>query len=155
QIFFLDPNLTETTLAAADLAELRTLTPVAHLRESAKLSEVSLAVDKDAPSTAPLLEVSIPLHSANSQELVGVAQFVLDGKAVAAEFETLDRNLLRQAALAFLAGGGLLGVVLGLGFHQLQRVNRLLSERTQSLLKANQELALAAKTSAVGAVTAH
>jgi signal transduction histidine kinase len=49
----------------------------------------------------------------------------------------------------------LLTIVLGLSFRKLERVNQLLRERSQSLLRANQELALAAKTSAVGAVSAH
>jgi signal transduction histidine kinase len=40
-------------------------------------------------------------------------------------------------------------------FRRLERTNRLLVERTTRLLRANQELALSAKTSAVGAITAH
>lgn len=40
-------------------------------------------------------------------------------------------------------------------FRRLNHAHRLLAERTETLLKANQELALAAKTSAVGAVTSH
>jgi signal transduction histidine kinase len=152
---FVDPpNVQESALEPSALAQLRQLNPVARLRESVDLSEVSLLVAEGAPIPSALLEVSIPLHSAEGK-MIAVAQFLLDGREVADEFKKLDRNLVRQALLTFLAGGGLLGVVLGLGFHQLQRVNRILGERTRSLLKANQELALAAKTSAVGAVTAH
>jgi signal transduction histidine kinase len=152
---FADPNVSESTLDPRDWAELVQLKPVAHFRESADLSQVLFALPRDSPARIPLLEVSVPLHSPNRQQLLGVAQFLLDGTNVAAEFRTLDRNLVRQALMTFLTGGGLLAVVLGMGFRRLQGVNRLLSERTQSLLKANQELALAAKTSAVGAVTAH
>ncbi len=152
---FADPNVSEATLSAPDLAELRQLRPVARLVESADLSQVLLALPNGSPGRGPLLEVSVPLHTPKQGQLLGIAQFLLDGTNVAAAFQTLDRNLVRQAVLTFLAGGGLLGLVLGLGFRHLQRVNRLLTERTQSLLQANQELALAAKTSAVGAVTAH
>src|SRR5204863_6930707 len=67
----------------------------------------------------------------------------------------LDRHLFIQAAIAFVTGGGILVVALAFAFRRIHQANRLLSERTQSLLKANQELALAAKTSAVGAVTSH
>jgi signal transduction histidine kinase len=42
-----------------------------------------------------------------------------------------------------------------LAFRRVQRANALLAERTRNLLKANRELALAAKTSAIGAVTSH
>jgi len=67
----------------------------------------------------------------------------------------LDRNLATEAAIFFLVGGGFLTVSLWLGFRRLERANRLLAERTAGLLRANQELTLAAKTSAVGAVAAH
>jgi signal transduction histidine kinase len=40
-------------------------------------------------------------------------------------------------------------------FYRLERANRLLHERTESLLEANQELALVSKTSAVGALSVH
>src|SRR5205809_5264686 len=40
-------------------------------------------------------------------------------------------------------------------FRRLRQAHQLLAERTGSLLRANQELALAAKTSAVGAITSH
>jgi signal transduction histidine kinase len=52
-------------------------------------------------------------------------------------------------------GGSILAAGLALAFRRVQRANRLLAERTSSLLQANRELALAAKTSAVGAVTSH
>jgi signal transduction histidine kinase len=67
----------------------------------------------------------------------------------------MDRNLITQATSAFLAGGGIILAVLAWAFRRLQRTNRLLVERTSRLIHANQELALSAKTSAVGAITAH
>lgn len=152
---FADPQVSRGSLTPEGLAQLRQLKPVARLREHADLSEVSIAVLRGPQTTGPLLEVSIPLHAPAEKQLVGVAQFILDGKNVAAEFKRLDRHLILQASLTFAVGGGLLALILGTSFRQLQRMNRLLSERTQSLLHANQELALAAKTSAVGAMTAH
>jgi signal transduction histidine kinase len=71
------------------------------------------------------------------------------------EYARLDRNLALQAGVAFVAGGSILTGALLWAFHRLQRAQRLLAERTDNLVKANQELALAAKTSALGAVTAH
>jgi signal transduction histidine kinase len=87
--------------------------------------------------------------------LEGVAQFLIEGHSIAAEFARLDQRLLLQALVAFAAGGGILAIVIGWAFRRLRRAHRLLAERTTDLLQANQELALAAKTSAVGAVTAH
>jgi signal transduction histidine kinase len=44
---------------------------------------------------------------------------------------------------------------LGLAMRRVQRANQKLAERTGNLLQANRELALAARTSAVGAVASH
>jgi signal transduction histidine kinase len=150
-----DLTVAESTLAPSELAKVRQLKPVARFREAADLTEVTLVLLSSDPATGPLLEVCIPLHTPDRAHFIGAAQFLLDGSNVAAEFDKLDRTLSLQATVTFLTGGGLLGLVLGIGFTKLQRTNQLLAERSQSLLRANQELALAAKTSAVGAVTAH
>ena len=54
-----------------------------------------------------------------------------------------------------LASAAIISVSLGLAYRRLNRTHRLLAERTQSLLRANHELMMAAKTSAIGAITAH
>jgi signal transduction histidine kinase len=79
----------------------------------------------------------------------------MDGKGVATQFAALDRSLAIQAALAFGVGALVVIVVLTWSFRRLQRLTRLLMERTDRLLRTNEELALTAKTSAVGAITAH
>jgi signal transduction histidine kinase len=150
-----DPNVSETNLDAEDVIRLGRLEPIARFRPAADLDEVQPWLAGEESSTGPLLEICIPLHTSRQQQLLGIAQFILDGRSIEAEFRKLDRNLAFQGSIAFAAGGGLLVIVLGLGFRQLQKINRLLTERTHSLLRANQELAMAAKTSAVGAVTAH
>jgi signal transduction histidine kinase len=103
----------------------------------------------------PLLEVTLPLRPKNSRKMVGVAQLVIDGRSIAAEYEELDRHLTNQAILAFGAGAILIASSMLWAFGRLRRSLRQLQERTHSLQRANQELALAAKTTAVGAVTAH
>jgi signal transduction histidine kinase len=150
-----DPNLSKVDLPPSDIALLRHLDPVGHFRPKVDLAEVNFDLPGHSPPFGPLLEISVPLDDQKRHKLLGIAQFVLDGQKMAAEFQTLDRNLAVQAAAYFVVAGGLLALALGVSFHQLLRVNQLLSERTQHLLEANQELALAAKTSAVGAITAH
>jgi signal transduction histidine kinase len=165
---FADPTIAKlAALPPEDVAMLNKLEPVAHFRPKANLNEVIILEPKadlsevinsltdTQPRVGPLLEICIPLHAAKQDRLLGIAQFILKGDKVEAAFRTLDRNLFHQAVLSFLAGGGLLVLLLGVSFWELLRLNRFLADRTQSLLRANQELALAAKTSAVGAVTAH
>jgi signal transduction histidine kinase len=109
----------------------------------------------DEDRKIPVLEVNVPLHVGKPRRLVGVAQFIIEGHSIAAEFARLDRHLMEQALMAFLAGGLVLVMAITWSFRRLNQAHRLLAERTENLLTANQELALAAKTSAVGAVTSH
>ncbi|HEX4646453.1 MAG TPA: HAMP domain-containing sensor histidine kinase [Verrucomicrobiae bacterium] len=146
----------EARLAKEDLAKLKNLQPVSHFRPAAPLSVVNLLAEAaESSNTVPLLEVNIPLHRENESRLAGVGQFIIQGEDIAREYAELDRNLFQQAAIAFCAGGGILALVLALSFHRIQKVNRQLSERTERLTQANQELVLVAKTTAVGAVTSH
>src|SRR5439155_7833856 len=82
-------------------------------------------------------------------------QFNIEGSGIAVEFQQLDRHLALQGLIAFFVGGGILMITITWAFRRLRQAHQLLAERTGSLLRANQELALAAKTSAVGAITSH
>jgi signal transduction histidine kinase len=146
--------ITEATLPAEDLASLRALKPVSHFIPRARLEEHDLLAETNSAPVA-LLEVNIPLREEGTAQLAGLAQFLMNGTSIAREYAELDRHLALQSALAFLVGGSILAAGLALAFRRVQRANRLLAERTSSLLQANRELALAAKTSAVGAVTSH
>jgi signal transduction histidine kinase len=116
-----------------------------------------LAAVEDPLKPVPLLFVNVPLQSSDQDHprLVGIAQFILQGDSIAREYAALDRNLIIQSASAFIVGGAILAATILLSFRGIQRANRLLAVQASRLLRANQELALAAKTSAVGAVTSH
>lgn len=146
--------ITEGTLPPADLAALRSLRPVSHYHPKAHLAEIDL-LSEGLTGAVPLLVVNVPLHRQGGTQLAGVAQFIVQGEGLARDYAALDRQLALQALLLFLIGGGILAGTLLLTFRRLERAHRLLAERTAGLLQANQELALAAKTSAVGAVAAH
>jgi signal transduction histidine kinase len=144
----------EDALTAEELAPLLNLRPSSRFHPSAQLDEHFFMFDEDE-RPQPLLEVLIPLHHRDKEALLGAAQFILAGHSLAAEFAALDRRLLWQGAATFLIGASIIVSAMLWAFGRLDRANHLLSERTASLLRANHELALAAKTSAVGAVSAH
>jgi signal transduction histidine kinase len=102
---------------------------------------------------APLIRALVPIQ--HKETFAGAAEFLLDGSALAAALRKLDRDLARYAILIFVLGGSVIGISLGWTFRRLQQANRSLFERTQSLLRANHELTLSAKTAAIGAITAH
>ena len=138
------------------LEPILNLVPASSFEADGDLSEIFLFYpDEDSVPRTPLLHVAIPIHRAGSERLDAIAYYTIDGRHIAAEFRALDRNLAIQAGIAFASGSLIFILAAGIAFRRLDHANRLLHRRTQSLLKANQELALAAKSSAVGAVSAH
>jgi len=154
------PNdLLDGGMLPEDLITLRSLKPVSHFYASLPMSEVFLTDARGLPAgsegTLSVLEVSIPLHTAEQSQLLGIAQFVIEAHTIAQEFSQLDRHLWRQGLATFGASAVILALAVLWSLRRLGHAHRLLAERTENLLKANQELTLVAKTSAVGAVTSH
>ena len=151
------PTLLATNLANDDLPMLRALQPVCRFFEQATLGDYFLLeTPAGSPvSRTPLLEVNIPLHARGDSNLVAAAQLLLDGRAVASEYDRVDEHLWLLGLGLYLGGAILLSGVLIWAYRRLRKAQALLEERTARLLRANHELALAAKTSALGSMTAH
>lgn len=128
-----------TAPTAEEWTKLRRLEPLARFRST-----------DDRP-----LEVTVPVHEPESNEVTGAVRFWIDGTNVRREFGALDRRLIQQALLVWLFTGLTLALVLTLVFRRLARAEAELRARTDDLQHANRELAFAAKTSALGAITAH
>ncbi len=146
----------EGGLDERDLETLRGLQPVSRFEADGRLGDyfTDPVADLDSKPYA-LLEVSIPLHRAETGELLGLAQYLVDGEKIKDEFDVLDGNLRRFAGFAFGSSSLIIGAVLLWAFRRLNDKNRLLKERGRKLAEANAELTLAAKSSAIGAVSAH
>lgn len=145
-------------LSPQENAQMAKLQPGSHYEPEARLADYFLLTAEVASadeSRVPLLSVLIPIHAPGRAELLAVAEIIQDGKGIARELALLDRHLIRQGALAFGLSGGIVALALGWAFRQLQAANRKLLDHAAGLRRANQELALAAKTSALGTVTAH
>jgi signal transduction histidine kinase len=148
------PYVTESELTSEQLTRLKQLRPISLFHRNAQMATLFYP-DETAPTgTVPLLDVLVPLHAKDAPP-TSFAQFLVEGHNIAADLVRLDHSLEWQAAIAFCTGGTILSVAFLWAFKRLGRANQLLCERTENLLKANQELALAAKTSALGTVAAH
>lgn len=146
----------ERKLKPAEIQQLGgTLDPVSEFHESLNLGEEFLSGPRQKNEVAPVMEITIPLHEKDAKQLLGVAQIIIDGRPKAEEFARLDQTLAAQAGLLFLVCGTLMTGGLSWAFARLARTNAELAHRSESLLKANQELAMMARTSAVGAVAAN
>ncbi len=108
-------------------------------------------------SRVPLVDVVVPLNwtGGDAAEYLGVARYWMDGGPVAAEFARMDRRLAGQAGIAFAGGAGLVALVLIWAFARLNDANRRLVNQSADLARANEELDFAAKTGALGAISAH
>ncbi len=130
--------------------------PLARLQPKSKLR--ALSVDPEFPSgdpKIPLVEVWVPVRRASNAKLAGVAQFWITSEDTRDDFAALDHRLIAQSLVAWGAGAVIIVLAIGWAFRRLSAANRALEQRTEDLQRANRELALAAKTSAMGAITAH
>ncbi|MEY4939809.1 MAG: hypothetical protein RIQ93_1544 [Verrucomicrobiota bacterium] len=116
-----------------------------------------LTAPLEASRTAvPLLEIIVPLTLEEPDHgALGAARYWLDGTAVHAEFGRMDRALVWQAALAFFSAAALVGLVLLWAARRVASAHRRLLAQSADLARANQELDFAARTGAIGAISAH
>jgi signal transduction histidine kinase len=140
----------DVNLSEKQLAQVRERAAISWLEPDAKLSEV---VQHETDTRAPLIRAVVPLE--HEGVLIGAAEFILDGREVITDLWKLNLNLWLYGSLIFLFGGGVSAAAVLWAFRRLETANKLLGERTRSLLRANHELTLSAKTSAIGAITAH
>lgn len=110
----------------------------------------------------PVLEILLPLRlkkSATAQsepgKFIGFVRYHLDARALAAELATLDAGVRRQTFTTLSVGLATMGLVVSAAYLMLGRAQRTIAERTVRLQRANFELTLAAKTSALGQITSH
>ena len=110
----------------------------------------------------PVLEIVLPLHGKSrtaspnlAANLIGYVRYHLDARALAGELATLDAGVHRQTFVTLGVGLAALGLLVGTAYVMLGRAQRTIVERTARLQRANFELTLAAKTSALGEITSH
>jgi signal transduction histidine kinase len=152
------PTLKEQDVTEPELGLLRSLRSVSRYLARARLADqfyTQVSPDQSPASDVALLSIYVPLYTSSVDRLLGVAEFVVDGAAMTADLASLDDRMLVQGLAILLVAGLLLTLALGWAFRRLHRLHRQLAERTDSLLRANAELALAARTAALGAITSH
>ncbi len=124
-------------------------------RRALLLAAADSAATAEAPR-GPVLEIAVPLRAGGgAARALGTARYWIDGSTVAAEFARMDRGLAWQAGIAFGGAAAAIGIVLAWALARLAEANRRLVEQSADLVRANRELDFAAKTGAIGAISAH
>jgi len=134
------------------------LKPHCRFRGATPLSDVFIYLPQFATGPTvfvPTLEITVPLYRGDTAKWTGSAQFIVEGASIAVEFARMDRRLVQIAVIMFVTSGLLLAAMLWPAFRRVERLNQALAQRSERLQRANEELALAARVSAVGAVSAH
>jgi signal transduction histidine kinase len=108
-----------------------------------------------AQHPTPVLEVLLPLHGRDPDKLVGFAQYYIDARSLAGELALIDERINRQTAATLGIGAVLIAFVVAAASLGLRGAQRVILERTERLVRANLELTLAAKASALGQVTSN
>jgi signal transduction histidine kinase len=147
-------DLSRRDLKPEALARLRTGKPFGLFVPHMEVSEQFMPGTVNTKLVAPVLIATVPIK-ANDGKLTGAAEFLLNGARIEGQLREVDREVRASAFWFSVGGGALILVVLLWAFHRLNHANRLLADRTANLLRANHELTMAAKTSALGAVAAH
>jgi signal transduction histidine kinase len=108
-----------------------------------------------AQHPTPVLEVLLPLHGRDPDKLVGFAQYYIDARSLEGELALIDKRVNRQTAATLGIGAALIAFVVAAAYAGLRAAQRVILERTERLVRANLELTLAAKASALGQVTSN
>jgi len=104
---------------------------------------------------APVLEVLLPLHGRDASQPAGFVRYYIDAQPLAYELAAIDRRITGQTQATLVIGISLIGAVLGAAYLGLRRAQKDVAERNEQLIRANFELTLAAKASALGQITSH
>ena len=110
---------------------------------------------RPAQRRLPVLEVLLPLHSRDGVRTIGFVQYYIDARHLTRELAAIDRRVTGQTMQILGIGGTLIALVLTVGYGGMSRAQRIIAERNERLTRANFELSLAAKTSALGLITSH
>ena len=151
-------NIAEGSLSAGQFESARSLVPLSVLNDKLPVEDVfwePLLEGEPLGQTLTVRGVIVPVHVADEDELLGVAQFLFDGSDALADIDELNDGLFQQGVFIFAAGSSVIALLLSFSFARINRIHRSLVKRTFALKRANQELALSNRTSAVGGVASH
>jgi signal transduction histidine kinase len=141
-------------LPTDDYLKLQAGAPVSRYHPSFPLDQYFAGVAPDQRQ-APVLEVMLPLPGTSPAQPRGFVRYYIDARPLSRELALIDSRIDRQTAVTLLVGVVLIAAVMTAATFSVQRAQRIVAERNEKLTRANFDLTLAAKASAVGQITSH
>lgn len=137
-----------------DYWRLRDGLPISRYHPAFPLEQYFAGVARTQPE-APVLEVLFALPGPTPETTRGFVRYFIDARPLSQELALIDARINRQTTIIFVVGTTLVAGVMTLAGLRVQRAQRIVSERNERLARANFELTLAVKASAVGQITSH
>ena len=141
-------------LPTEDFLRMQNGAPITRYHPAFPLDQYFAGVAREQPPV-PVLEVLLPLPGPESSTLRGFVRYYIDARALSHELALIDSRITRQTAVTLLVGTVLIALVMTLAAFSVQRAQRVIAERNEGLTRANFQLTLAAKASAIGQITSH
>jgi signal transduction histidine kinase len=141
-------------LPTDDYLRLQSGGPITRYHPAFPLDQYFAGVSRDQ-RPAPVLEVLLPLPGSDSGAARGFVRYYIDARPLSGELALIDSRIDRQTEVTLLVGALLIAVVITGATFSVRRAQRVIAERNERLTRANFELTLAAKASAVGQITSH
>ena len=143
-------------LPVQDFAQLLKAEPISRYHTAFPLEKYFTGISADPKrAAAPVLEVLLPLHGRDPAKIIGFAQYFIDARPLTDELASIDERMRRQTTATLGIGALLIAAVVTAAYFSLRRAHRQIAERNDRLVRANLELTLTAKTSALGQITSH
>lgn len=141
-------------LPTDDYLKLQGGVPISRYHPAFPLDQYFAGVSAEQRQT-PVLEVLLPLPGPGSAKAQGFVRYYIDARPLSRELALIDSRIDRQTAVTLVVGAVLIAAVMAGATFSVQRAQRIVAERNERLTRANFELTLASKASAVGQITSH
>jgi signal transduction histidine kinase len=141
-------------LPAEDFLRLQSGGPITRYHPAFPLDQYFAGVSRD-DRQAPVLEVLLPLPGSAPATVRGFVRYYIDARPLSKELTLIDDRIARQTVVTLAVGALLIALVMAGATFSIQRAQRVVAERNERLTRANFELTLAAKVSAIGQITSH
>jgi signal transduction histidine kinase len=155
-IQYLPPSLLLAEIPPADFPRLLAMERISVYHPQFPLDRYFAAIGGPPDQRQiPMLEVLLPLPGRDASRPVGFVQYYIDASPIAKDLALIDRSIDLQTSVTLGIGAVLIAAIMLAAYVGLNRAQRVIVERTARLVRANFELTLAAKASALGQITSH
>ena len=141
-------------LPTEDFLRLQGGGPITRYHPSFPLEQYFAGVSPEQ-KPAPVLEVLLPLPGPEISVPRGFVRYYIDARTLSHELALIDSRINRQTMVTLAVGTVLIALVMTVAALTVQRAQRVIAERNEGLTRANFQLTLAAKASAIGQITSH